>query len=56
MSATTTTPAASAPAFHYVVISPFLSWRKGDVITDAASIATVEQHYLPHVVRVASPA
>jgi hypothetical protein len=42
------------PAFRYVVISPFLSYAKGDVITDAAAISAVEKDFLPHVVRVAA--
>lgn len=55
MSATSSTPAAR-PAFHYVVLSPFLSYAKGDVITDAAAIATIEKQHWPHVVRVTAPA
>ena len=47
------TPAAK-PAFHYVVISPFLSYSRGDKITDPAAVAVVEKDYLPHVVRVAA--
>ena len=47
----TSVPAA-VPAFCYVVISPFLTYGKGDVIGDAAMIAVVEKSYLPHVVRI----
>jgi hypothetical protein len=54
MSATPSTPAAG-PAFHYVVLSPFLSYAKGDVITEPAAIAEVEKQYGPHVVRVTAP-
>lgn len=44
------------PAFHYVALSPFLDFVKGDVITDAADIAKVEAEFLPLVVRIAAPA
>jgi hypothetical protein len=54
MSATPSAPAARS-AFHYVVLSPFLSYAKGDVITDSAAIAAVEKQYWPHVVRVTAP-
>jgi hypothetical protein len=53
MSETPSMPVAR-PAFHYVVLSPFLSYAKGDVITDAAAMAKVEKQYWPHVVRVAA--
>lgn len=43
---------ASRPAFRYIVLSPFLSYAKGDVIENAAAIAVVEARFLPHVVRV----
>ncbi len=49
--AETSMPAAT-PAFFYVVISPFLTYGKGDVVADAAAIVAVEKSYLPHVVRV----
>ncbi len=49
----TTSPAAK-PAYHYVVISPFLVYAKGEIVTDTAAIATIEKDYLPHVVRVAA--
>lgn len=45
---------APMPAFHYVVVSPFLDFVKGERITDAATIATVEEHYADRVVRVAA--
>lgn len=46
---------AHMPAFRYIVVSPFLSYTKGDVIDDDATIATVEARYLPHVVRTRAP-
>ncbi len=51
----TDTPAAIA-AFFYVVVSPFLSYAKGDVIRDEAEIEAVRDDHLPHVVRVAARA
>lgn len=42
------------PAFHYVVVSPFLAYAKGDRITDAAAIAALSPEHLAHVVRVAA--
>lgn len=51
----TDTPALR-PAFCYVVLSPFLSYAKGDVIASAEAIAIVEERFLPHVVRVLASA
>jgi hypothetical protein len=47
----TTSPPPAVP-FHYVVISPFLGYARGDVITEAGAIALVEKDHLPHVVRI----
>ena len=49
---TTTSMPSAAAAFCYVVVSPFLTYGKGDVIRDPATIAVVEKNYLPHVVRI----